>query len=213
MAWIPEKPLLRTFRNGFYQVLDYSKRVKEIDKNKIFDSELLQYWDVTTSRKNAQSAKDKLGSTMDAGQTNCDLNDENGDVVSNYSVIVKDDKSKVDTRKLSETSNNEMDHSIKPITSYSLDVNNLSQINDLRTEVTKLWSCVHSTQNANNSQTLQELDTVKTENHTLQQEFYKPLWFATERIKSYSRGKRFLETSASNSLQRFVSKLRICHAT
>ena len=31
---------------------------------------------------NAQSAKDKLRAAMDSGQTNCDLNDESGDVVS-----------------------------------------------------------------------------------------------------------------------------------
>ena len=29
---------------------------------------------------NAQSAKDKLRAAMDSGQTNCDLNDESGDV-------------------------------------------------------------------------------------------------------------------------------------
>ena len=81
-----------------------------------------------------------------------------------------DDKSQVDTSELSETSSNEADHFNKPISSRSLDVNILSQINDLRTGVTKLWSCVQSTQNANNSKTLQELDAVKNENHTLQQE-------------------------------------------
>ena len=37
---------------------------------------------------NAQSAKDKLRATLDAGQTNCDLNDEIGDVASDRHVIV-----------------------------------------------------------------------------------------------------------------------------
>ena len=115
---------------------------------------------------NVQSAKKKLRAAMDGGQTNCDLNDESGDVVSDRHVAVDDDKSQVDTPELSETSSNETDHFIKHISpwrKYS------SLINDLRTEVTKLWRCVQSTQNANNSKTLQELDAVKNENHTLQQ--------------------------------------------
>ena len=87
---------------------------------------------------NAQSAKDKLRATLDAGQTSCDLNDESGDVVSDRQVIVDDDKSQVDTPELSETSSNETDHFNKPISPHSLDVNILSQINDLRTEITKL---------------------------------------------------------------------------
>ena len=119
---------------------------------------------------NVQSAKDKLRAAMDGGKTNCDLNDESEDVVSDRHVVVDDDKSQVDTPELSETSSNETDHFIKPISPHSLDVNILSLINDLRTEVTKLWSCVQSTQYANNSKTLQELDAVKNENHTLQQE-------------------------------------------
>ena len=115
-------------------------------------------------------AKDKLRAAMDVGQTNCDLNDESGDVVSDLHVIVNDDKAQLDTPVLSETSSNETDHFIKPMSSHSLNVNILSLVNDLRTAVTKLWSCVQSTQNANNSKTLQELDAVKNENHTLQQE-------------------------------------------
>ena len=76
---------------------------------------------------------------MDVGQTNCDLSDESGDVVSDRHVIVDDDKSQVDTPELSETSSNETEHFIKPISSYFLNVNILSLVNDLRTEVTKLW--------------------------------------------------------------------------
>ena len=34
---------------------------------------------------------------MDGGQTNSDLNDESGDVVSDRHVVVDDDKSQVDT--------------------------------------------------------------------------------------------------------------------
>ena len=119
---------------------------------------------------NAQSAKDKLRAAMDGGQTNSDLNDESGDVVSDRHVVVDDEKSQVDTPELSETSSNDTDHFIKPISPHSLDLNIPSLINDLRTEVTKLWSCVQSTLNENNSKTLQELDGVKNENHTLQQE-------------------------------------------
>ena len=122
---------------------------------------------------NVQSAKDKLRAAMDGGKTNCDLNDESEDVVSDRHVVVDDDKSQVDTPELSETSSNETDHFIKPISPHSLDVNILSLINDLRTEVTKLWSCVQSMQYANNSKTLQELDAVKNENHTLQQELLR----------------------------------------
>ena len=77
---------------------------------------------------------------MDVGQTTCDLNDESGDVVSDLHVIVNDDKSQLDTSVLSETSSNETDHFIKPMSSHSLNVNILSLVNDLRTEVTKLWS-------------------------------------------------------------------------
>ena len=117
-------------------------------------------------------AKDKLRAAMDVGQTNCDLNDESGDVASDLHVIVNDDKAQLDTPVLSETSSNETDHFIKPMSSHSLNVNILSLVNDLRTEVTKLWSCVQSTQNANNSKTLQEPDAVKNENHTLQQELH-----------------------------------------
>ena len=102
---------------------------------------------------NSQSAKDKLRATMDVGQTHCDLNDESGNVVSDRHVIVDDDKSQVDTPELTETSNNEADHFSKPVSSHSLDVNILNQTDDLRTEVTKLWSFVQSTQNANNSKT------------------------------------------------------------
>ena len=86
---------------------------------------------------------------MDGGQTNCDPNDESGVFVTDRHVVVDDDKSQVDTPELSETFSNETDHFIKPISPHSLDVNILSLINDLRTEVTKLWSCVQSTQNAN----------------------------------------------------------------
>ena len=93
---------------------------------------------------NVQSARDKLRSAMDGGQTNCDLNDESGDVVIDRHVVVDDDKSQVDTPELSETSSNATDHLIKPISSHSLDVNILNLINNLRTEVTKLWSCVQS---------------------------------------------------------------------
>ena len=118
---------------------------------------------------NVQSAKDKLRAAMDGGQTNCDLNDESEDVVSDCHVVVDDEKSQVDTPELLETSSNETDHHIKPISPHSLDVNILSLINDLRTEVTKL-SCVQWTQYAYNSKTLQELDAVKNENHILQQE-------------------------------------------
>ena len=48
----------------------------------------------------------------------CDLNDESEDVVvSDRHVVVDDDKSQVDTPKLSETSSNETDHFIKsPLT-------------------------------------------------------------------------------------------------
>ena len=43
---------------------------------------------------NAQhKAKDKLRAATDVGQSNCDLNDESGDVVSDRHVIVDDDKS------------------------------------------------------------------------------------------------------------------------
>ena len=120
-------------------------------------------------RNNVQSAKDKLWMAMDVGQTNCNLNVESGGVVSDRHVV-DDDKSQVDTPELSETSSNETDHFIKPISSYFLDVNILSLINDRKTEVTKLWSCEQSTQNANNSKTLHELDAVKNGHHTLQQE-------------------------------------------
>ena len=119
---------------------------------------------------NVQSAKDKLRAAMDGGKTNCDLNDESEDVVSDRHVVVDDDKSQVDTPELSETSSNGTDHFIKPISPHSLDVNILSLINDLKTEVTKLWSCVQSMQYANNSKTLQELSAVKNKNHTLRQE-------------------------------------------
>ena len=37
---------------------------------------------------------------MDVGQTNYDLNDESGDVVSDRHVVVDDDKSQVDTPEL-----------------------------------------------------------------------------------------------------------------
>ena len=77
-------------------------------------------------------------------------------------VVVDDDKSQADTPELPETSSNETEHLIKPISPHSLD--------DLRTELVKLWSCVQSKQNAHNSKTLQELDAVKNNNHTLQQE-------------------------------------------
>ena len=50
---------------------------------------------------------------MDGGKTNCDLNDEGEDVVSDRHVVVDDDKSQVDTPELSETSSNETDHFIK----------------------------------------------------------------------------------------------------
>lgn len=46
---------------------------------------------------NVQSAKDKLRAAMDGGKTNCDLNDESEDVVSDRHVVVDDDKSQVDT--------------------------------------------------------------------------------------------------------------------
>ena len=36
---------------------------------------------------------------MDVGQTNCDLNDESGDVVSDLHVIVNDDKSQLDSQR------------------------------------------------------------------------------------------------------------------
>ena len=107
---------------------------------------------------------------MDGGQTNCDLNDESEDVVSDRHVVVDDDKSQVDTPELSETSSNETGHCIKPISPNSLDENILSLINELRTEVTKPWRCMQLTQYANNSKTLLELDAVKNENRTLQQE-------------------------------------------
>ena len=58
---------------------------------------------------NVQSAKDKLRTAMDGGKTNCDLNDEGEDVVSDRHVVVDDDKSQVDTPELSETSSNETD--------------------------------------------------------------------------------------------------------
>ena len=105
---------------------------------------------------NAQSAKDKLRAAMDGGQTNYDLHDESGDIVSDRHVVVDDDKSQVDTPELSETSSTDTDHFIKPISPHSLDINILSLINDLRTELTKLWSCVQLTLNANNSKTLKE---------------------------------------------------------
>ena len=93
---------------------------------------------------NVQSAKDKLRAAMDGGQTNCDPNDESGVFVSDRHVFVDDHKSQVNTPELSETSSNETDHFIKPISSHSLHVNILSLVDDLRTEVTKLWSCVQS---------------------------------------------------------------------
>ena len=37
---------------------------------------------------NVQSAKDKLRAAMDGGKTNCDLNDESEDVVSDRHVVV-----------------------------------------------------------------------------------------------------------------------------
>lgn len=86
---------------------------------------------------NAKSTKDKLRAALDGAQTNCVLDDENRDVITDRHVVVADDKSQVDT-KLSESSSNEMDHYFKPISPHSLDVNILSLINDLRTEVTKL---------------------------------------------------------------------------
>ena len=162
--------MLRTFRNRFHHVLDNSKRAKKIDKSKILTVNYYKTGTLQLQGNNVQSAKDKLQAAMDSGQTNCDLNDEREDVVSDRHVVVDDDKSQVDTSELSETASNETDHFIKPISPHSLDVNILSLINDLRTEVTKLWSCVQSMQYANNLKTLQELDAVKNENHTLQQE-------------------------------------------
>ena len=72
---------------------------------------------------NAQSAKDKLRAAMDGGQTNCDVNDESGDVVSDRHVVVDNEKSQVDTPELSETSSNGTDHFIKHISPHFLDVN------------------------------------------------------------------------------------------
>ena len=115
---------------------------------------------------------------MDGGQTNCDLNDESEDVVSNRHVVMDDDKSQLDTPELSETSSNETGHCIKPISLHSLDVYILSLINELRTEVTKPWRCMQLTQYANNSKTLQELDAVKNENPPYNKN-YKPLEFTT----------------------------------
>jgi len=62
-----------------------------------------------------QSAKDKLRTALDGGQTNCDLDDESLDVVSDRHVVVDNDKSQADTSELSESSSNETDHFIKPI--------------------------------------------------------------------------------------------------
>ena len=56
LRWV-ENLLLRTFRNRIHHVLDNSKRAKKIDKSKILDSELLQDWDVTTSRKQCSISK------------------------------------------------------------------------------------------------------------------------------------------------------------
>ena len=63
----------------------------------------------------AQSAKDKLRAALDGGQTNCDLDDESLDVVSDRHVVVDNDKPQADTSEFSESSNNETDHFVKPI--------------------------------------------------------------------------------------------------
>ena len=56
LRWL-EKLLLQTFRNGFYHVLHNSKPAKKIDKSKIFDSELWQDWDITTSKMQPSISK------------------------------------------------------------------------------------------------------------------------------------------------------------
>ena len=63
----------------------------------------------------AQSAKDKLRAALDGGQTNCDLDDESLDVVSDRHVVVNNDKPYADTSEFSESSTNETDHFIQPI--------------------------------------------------------------------------------------------------
>jgi len=60
----------------------------------------------------AQSAKDKLRAALDGGQTNCDLDDESLDVVSNRHVVVDHDKPQADTSEFSASSSNETDHFI-----------------------------------------------------------------------------------------------------
>ena len=115
--------LLRTFRNGFHHVLDNSKRAKKIDKRKSLTVNYYKTGTLQLQGNNAQSGKDKLRAAMDGGQTNCDVNDESGDVVSDRHVAVDNEKSQVDTPELSETSSNETDHFIKHISPHSLDVN------------------------------------------------------------------------------------------